>query len=165
MQLAAAGVVDMSCAACEKRQAQEQRQLSDCESRCKEINAKNQKLTIALAVMTTLVGKESLDFALGLSSTLDQISSRQVDSEPVELASAPSAVPSNDRKYNYSEPSLLDVSLLAALPPLTPSIRENDQWFVTDDDIWSDYSGMTYLPETGGLALGLLLLAKPNRKR
>ena len=165
MQLAAAGDVDMSCAACEKRQAQEQRQLSDCESRCKEINAKNQKLTIALAVMTTLVGKESLDFALGLSSTLDQISSRQVDSEPVELASAPSSAPSYDRKYNYSQPSLLKVSLFDSVPPLTPSIRENDQWFVTDDDMWSDYSGMTYLPETGGLALGLLLLAKPNRKR
>ena len=155
----------MSCPDWYKRQAQEQRQLSDCEGRCKEINAKNQKLTIALAVMTTLVGKESLDFALGLSSTLDQISTRQVDSEPVELASAPSSVPSYGRKYNYTEPSLLEVSLFGSVPPLTPSVRENDQWFVADDDIWSDYSGMTYLPETGGLALGLLLLAKPNRKR
>ena len=155
----------MSCPACEKRQAQEQRQLSDCEGRCKEINAKNQKLTIALAVMTTLVGKESLDFALGLSSTLDQISSRQVDSEPVELASAPSLVPSYGRKYKYTEPSLLEVSLFGSVPALTPSLYENEEWFVTDDDMWSDHIGMTYLPETGSLALGLLLLAKPNRKR
>ena len=63
----------MTCAACEKRQAQEQRQLSDCEGRCKEMGIKNQRLSLALAVVGTLVGKESLDFALGLSSTLGQL--------------------------------------------------------------------------------------------
>ena len=69
----------MTCAACEKRQAQEQRQLSDCESRCKEMSIKNQRLSLALAVVGTLVGKESLDFALGLSSTLGQIAAVTTD--------------------------------------------------------------------------------------
>ena len=63
----------MTCAACEKRQAEELKQLSDCEGRCKEISAKNQRLTLALTVVSTLAGKESLDFALGLSTTVGSI--------------------------------------------------------------------------------------------
>tara|TARA_R100001591_G_scaffold62129_1_gene71598 strand:+ start:1106 stop:1711 length:606 start_codon:yes stop_codon:yes gene_type:complete len=63
----------MSCPECQKRQAEEQKQLSDCESRCKEISAKNQRLTLALTVVSTLAGKESLDFALGLSTTIGSV--------------------------------------------------------------------------------------------
>ncbi len=55
----------MTCPACEKRQAEELQKLSDCEGRCKEISAKNQRLTLALTVVSTLAGKESMDFALG----------------------------------------------------------------------------------------------------
>tara|TARA_R100001440_G_scaffold58279_1_gene78099 strand:- start:877 stop:1482 length:606 start_codon:yes stop_codon:yes gene_type:complete len=63
----------MTCPACEKRQAEELKQLSDCEGRCKEISAKNQRLTLALTVVSTLAGKESLDFALGLSTTIGSV--------------------------------------------------------------------------------------------
>lgn len=65
----------MSCPECQKRQVEEQKQLSDCESRCKEINAKNQRLTLALTVVSTLAGKETLDYALGLSSSIGAITS------------------------------------------------------------------------------------------
>lgn len=64
---------EVSCPKCEERQAEESQKLSDCESRCKEINAKNQRLTLALTVVATLAGKESLDFALGLSTTIGSI--------------------------------------------------------------------------------------------
>lgn len=63
----------MTCPECQKRQAEEKKQLSDCESRCKEISAKNQRLTLALTVVSTLAGKESLDFALGLSTTIGSV--------------------------------------------------------------------------------------------
>ncbi len=63
----------MTCPACEKRQAEELQKLSDCEGRCKEISAKNQRLTLALTVVSTLAGKESLDFALGLSTTIGSV--------------------------------------------------------------------------------------------
>tara|TARA_A200000159_G_scaffold153014_1_gene164519 strand:+ start:3487 stop:4092 length:606 start_codon:yes stop_codon:yes gene_type:complete len=63
----------MTCPVCEKRQAEELKQLSDCEGRCKEISAKNQRLTLALTVVSTLAGKESLDFALGLSTTIGSV--------------------------------------------------------------------------------------------
>ena len=65
----------MSCPECQKRQVEEQKQLADCEGRCKEINAKNQRLTLALTVVSTLAGKETLDYALGLSSSLGAITS------------------------------------------------------------------------------------------
>tara|TARA_R100000406_G_scaffold79342_1_gene60344 strand:+ start:153 stop:758 length:606 start_codon:yes stop_codon:yes gene_type:complete len=65
----------MTCPACEKRQAEELQKLSDCEGRCKEISVKNQRLTLALTVVSTLAGKETLDYALGLSSSLGAITS------------------------------------------------------------------------------------------
>ena len=72
----------MPCELCEKRQAEELQKLSDCEGRCKEISAKNQRLTLALTVVSTLVGKESLDFALGLSTTIGSIAAVTSDGVP-----------------------------------------------------------------------------------
>ena len=72
----------MPCELCEKRQAEELQKLSDCEGRCKEISAKNQRLTLALTVVSTLVGKESLDFALGLSTTIGSIAAATSDGVP-----------------------------------------------------------------------------------
>ena len=69
----------MTCPDCDRRHAQEQKQLSDCEGRCKEMSVKNQRLAIALAVVATLAGKESLDYALGLSSTLEGLSSANAE--------------------------------------------------------------------------------------
>lgn len=160
-------LLSMSCPACEKRQAQEQRQLSDCESRCKEINAKNQKLTIALAVMTTLVGKESLDFALGLSSTLDQLSSNVVEAEtpPVQVASAFPGSPSSRPRYMTTDDSVLTASLFGNLPPLTPSLSEVPASFSMSDEIWYEDTSMSFIPQTSGLLLGFFLLTWQNRKR
>ena len=103
----------MTCAACEKRQAQEQRQLSDCESRCKEMSIKNQRLSLALAVVGTLVGKESLDFALGLSSTLGQIAAttdNTMDIAGVEVTVSQGQRPTGGRSSSASRSLLLACS-------------------------------------------------------
>ena len=160
-------LLSMSCPACEKRQAQEQRQLSDCESRCKEINAKNQKLTIALAVMTTLVGKESLDFALGLSSTLDQLSSNVVEAEtpPIQVTSASPSLPRKQSSYDSPSESLLTVSLFDYVPPLTPRLVSMPESYLMGDEMWHEETGMSVIPQTSGLLLGFFLLTRQNRKR
>jgi hypothetical protein len=48
------------------------------------MNLKNKRLTLALAVLGTLVGKETLDYALGLSSTLGGLAALRQESTPTE---------------------------------------------------------------------------------
>lgn len=56
------------CPVCKKRQEEERKQLGDCEGKRVRLEAKNQKLTLVLAVVGTLVGKETLDQALALAN-------------------------------------------------------------------------------------------------
>lgn len=60
------------CPVCAKRQADERKQLADCEQRCKQGEAKSQRLSIVLAVVATLVAKETLDQAIGIADRVDQ---------------------------------------------------------------------------------------------
>ena len=117
----------MTCPTCEKRHAQEQRQLADCESRCPEMNLKNKRLTLALAVLGTLVGKETLDYALGLSSTLGGLAALQQESTPTEpeVEVVMEEVEEDKLSVRPTRSTLeeRDFDIFAALPPLLPSIH------------------------------------------
>jgi hypothetical protein len=162
----------MTCAACEKRQAQEQRQLSDCEGRCKEMSVKNQRLSLALAVVGTLVGKESLDFALGLSSTLGQIAAVTTD-DTMDIAGVEVVVSQGqetDRGGWRSSP----VSSVAAsdplfpeLPALTPMLGFPERWNSVEiamPGFEAPLSGVA-VPTTGLGLLFLVAAVKPRRRR
>jgi hypothetical protein len=159
----------MTCAACEKRQAQEQRQLSDCESRCKEMSIKNQRLSLALAVVGTLVGKESLDFALGLSSTLGEIAATTTDNT-MDIAGGRVAVTQGNGtdRGGWRSSSASSVAapsmLFADLPALTPMFMEQDV-FVFDDPMMFDLfidQNASIVPASG---IGLLGIAGFSRSR
>ena len=159
----------MTCAACEKRQAQEQRQLSDCESRCKEMSIKNQRLSLALAVVGTLVGKESLDFALGLSSTLGQIAAITTD-DTMDIAGVEVVVSQGqgtDRGGWRSSPASSVAApsvLFADLPALTPMLMEPDS-FAFGESLEFDFfteQRASIVPASG---LGLLGIAGFSRSR
>lgn len=160
----------MSCPACEKRQAQEQRQLLDCEGRCKEMAAKNQRLSLALAVVGTLVGKESLDFALGLSTTLGPVAAATSDpapsfeSESVVVAQAAPTKP----KPKTSEPDFSSYEVLFPdLPALTPALTMPEyQWDETvfDLDLYAGDTN-TFIPESGALLLFGLTAVRPRRRK
>lgn len=155
----------MSCPACEKRQAQEARQLSDCESKCREMSKKNQRLTLALTVMATLLGKESLDLALGLSSSLDAFTSEASQLGPDTELAAVTAPDQEARSWNSSGSSLIELPLFPYLPALTPELGKS--FFPNpsqDQDIWS---GETYsfVPQSSGLALMFLAFGFGSRKR
>jgi hypothetical protein len=117
----------MTCPTCEKRHAQEQRQLADCESRCSEMNLKNKRLTLALAVLGTLVGKETLDYALGLSSTLGGLAALRQESTPTEpeVEVVMEEVEENKISVRPTRSTLRsrDSDIFAALPPLLPRIH------------------------------------------
>lgn len=118
----------MTCPACEKRHAQEQRQLADCESRCSEMNLKNKRLTLALAVLGTLVGKETLDYALGLSSTLGGLAALRQESTPTEPEVEVVMEELEEDKLSVRPTRTTleagDFDIFAALPALLPPIHE-----------------------------------------
>ena len=77
----------MSCPVCEKRT---QQGLADCEKQREKLQANNQRLTIVLTVLGTLVGKEMFDYAVGLSESVEQVIS-QAETEqgsPAGIASS-----------------------------------------------------------------------------
>ena len=117
----------MTCPTCEKRHAQEQRQLADCESRCSDMNLKNKRLTLALAVLGTLVGKETLDYALGLSSTLGGLAALRQESTPTESEVEVVMEEVEEDKLSVrptrSTLKARDFDIFASLPPLLPSIH------------------------------------------
>ena len=157
----------MTCAACEKRQAQEQRQLSDCESRCKEMSIKNQRLSLALAVVGTLVGKESLDFALGLSSTLGQIAAvttdDTMDTAGVEVAVSQGQGTDRGLEEQSSLLGRCPSLLFADLPALTPMLMEPDPFRLAslEFDFFTEQRA-SIVPARG---LGLLGIAGFSRSR
>lgn len=162
----------MTCAACEKRQAQEQRQLSDCESRCKEMSIKNQRLSLALAVVGTLVGKESLDFALGLSSTLGQIAAVTTDDtmDFAEVEVTVSQGQETDRGgwRSSSASSVAAPSLLFAdLPALTPMLMEADSFSFDDPMVFDFFTEQraSIVPASGIGVLGIAGLSRSRRRK
>ena len=56
----------MSCPECNKRASEEKKALLDCKGNCEKLNTKAQRLSLVVAVLGTVLGKETLDMALGL---------------------------------------------------------------------------------------------------
>ena len=161
----------VQCPDCAKRQAQEKRDLSDCESRCQEMQAKNQRLTLALTVLATLLGKESLDFALGLSSTIEQIAqAEEVESMQGDVAYVPSPQPSKTeiRHSNQDFASTANTVLFPELPALLPMHWDNTAMFQQQEATFASFfqEDFMFIPETG---LGVLFISTlaltPSRKR
>ena len=159
----------MTCPECDRRHAQEQKKLSDCEGRCKEMSVKNQRLSIALAVLATLVGKESLDFALGLSSTLEAFSFRSPESEeasPTILSGSPdesmrTPAPSIRSSYISADESVL----FSDVPPIMPLLY--DQEILTGyglSPIFFSDPDQIFVP-TSGMILLAGLSTYPRRRR
>lgn len=151
------------CPVCQKRQADERKQLEECNSRCKESQAKNQRLSIVLAVVGTLVGKETLDRALGLADLVGDASvvSAAEASTPAEVAFLP--VENNaSRPWNSNPPTPLVSSnvLFANVPPLLTNLTMQPTQPVIDYFQLQD----TIVP--GSAPFSLFYYAfKPSRKR
>ena len=153
----------MTCPECERRQAQEPKQLSECEGRCKEMSVKNQRLSIALAVVATLAGKESLDYALGLSSTLEGLSSASPESSRSETSSIALSPPDNSHRTPRGSTGSSYISggenvLFSYLPPILPSLYEPEVLTGYDSSsIFLSDSEQIFVPTSG-----MLLLAGPS---
>ena len=161
----------MTCPECDRRHAQELKQLSDCEGRCKEMSVKNQRLSIALAVVATLAGKESLDYALGLSSTLEGLSSATPESPRAEPSSIVSAPPDNSLRTPTGSTRSSYISggenvLFSNVPPILPSLYEPEILTGYDSSpIFFSDPDQIFVPTSGMLLLaGLSTFPRRRRK-
>lgn len=128
-----------------------QQGFADCEKQREKLQANNQRLTIVLTVLGTLVGKEMFDYAVGISESVEQVIS-QAETEQ----RSPTGFASSVRPPREGSEILLvagsRTSLFSNVPPLTPYLQLDNQ---VDPIV---------LPEVGPMMmLGLLL--QPPRKR
>lgn len=63
----------MSCPECERRQKEEKKSLEDCNSSLEAMKVKCHRLSLALAVVSAVAGKEALDMAFSLSDSVAAI--------------------------------------------------------------------------------------------
>ena len=158
----------MPCELCEKRLLEEKKSLSECKGKCEELNKKAHSLSLVVAVLSTLVGKETLDMALGLSSTIDQIA--VADPKPTE-ATPPTITayyPDQPHKYRdvrrsapFATPEI-DL-LFADLPPLLIDLGYQHEEIMYEPMYLSDNYEYV-LPEAGIFPL-MGLAAIPRRRR
>jgi hypothetical protein len=72
----------VTCEKCQKREQDEKKALSDCESQKKELQTKMTRLTVAAAVGGTLVGREVLQEAADLMGSLtDLVGLKVIDND------------------------------------------------------------------------------------
>lgn len=64
----------MPCELCQKREAEERRALADCKQQTEQLSLKAQRLSLSVAVLGTLAGREAVDYALGISNNITQLS-------------------------------------------------------------------------------------------
>ena len=139
----------MGCPVCEKRT---QQGFADCEKQREKLQANNQRLTIVLTVLGTLVGKEVFDYAVGISESVEQVIS-QAETQP----RSPTGFASSVRPPRDGEEILLVAGssspLFSNVPPLTPYLQFND----SIDPI--------VLPEVGPMMMLGLLLQSPRKRK
>ena len=96
----------MSCPECNRRASEEKKALLDCKGNCEKLNTKAQRLSLVVAVLGTVLGKETLDMALGLESTLNQLAAKTEDTGASLAYSPPVIVPPSSPKapFEWTEP-------------------------------------------------------------
>lgn len=157
----------MTCPKCEKREKESEKCLSDCESRCKELETRSHRLQLVLVCMGTILGQEVLESAF---STADAVTSTGLVEAPVspdngDMGSGMAYTP-RSRQW-ASESSYGSSVLFSDLPPLTTWWIDGEPDWSKDDlhvDDWG-YSSRV-VPNPGVMSLGIFwLLTKKGRNR
>ena len=138
----------MDCPVCRKRIEQG---FASCEQQKEQLQAKNQRLVLALVVLATLAGREAVDYAFGLSEAVEQVISQKETEQR-----SPAGFASSVRPSAQGREILLvggrNAPLFPHLPPLTPSLVQHDP------------VGEIVVPDPAAMMLFGLLLT-PSRKR
>ena len=141
----------MTCEKCAAREKTETRERESCQQERKRLDVQSKRLTIMLTVLSTIVGKEALDEAMGIFNTVGEV---------VQVADAGGSDP-----VTYASTTPDNLTLLT-------SLTFPDGWNPMPNSYLPGYQApdmalfqeTTLLPESPSLFLALLAL-QPNRKR
>ena len=141
----------MVCDKCAAREKAESQERATCQQERKRLDVQSKRLTIMLTVLSTLVGKEVLDEAMGIFNTVGEVT---------QVAAAEPPAPSG---FDGSRSE--DMTLLT-------SMTFPDGWEPMPNSYLPGYEApdlslaveAALLPESPSLFLALLAL-QPNRKR
>ncbi len=156
----------MECPVCEKRIKQG---FADCEQQKEQLQAKNQRLVLALTVLGTLAGREAVDYAIGLSESVEQVISKAEVEPPRPTSPAsgvwgggPTTVASSNAVDGFG-------SILSYVPPLTPALFEPDPFQVAADFAPSFMAGLDspglIVPDASPMMLFGLALQPPRKRK
>ena len=123
----------MTCPKCEQRAKDERQALSQCEKQQQQAAKVNQRMAIAVAVLSTLIGKEAFDRFTQVTEVVNTLQVGEADTDDDELIYPTIAVSTPQApkpRLNTSMPDLgftVSRSLLtdipgSILPPFKPEI-------------------------------------------
>ena len=157
----------MTCPKCEKREKESEKCLSDCESRCKQLEARSHRLQLVLTCLGTVLGQEVLESAF---STSDVVSS-------TGLVEAPVSPPGLDKGSGMD--STLQGTTTASERPYGENVLFSNvpvltTWWMDVEPDWAkpDFDGNDWgyssrvIPNPGVMSFGIFwLLTKKGRNR
>jgi hypothetical protein len=123
----------MTCPECEQRAKEERQALSQCEERQQQAAKVNQRMAIAVAVLSTLIGKEAFDRFTQVTEVVNtlQVGDASTDKDQLiysTIAASPSQAPKPrlsssmpDLGFTLSRSVLTDIPG-SILPPFEPEI-------------------------------------------
>ena len=153
----------MTCQACERRAAQDQKAGAECKQEVKRLESQSQKMSILIAVLGTLIGQEAFDRAFTILGAVDTLAA--VEQEPEEYATQQATQAGYKQHHTQHKYIRHSGTLLADIPPLLPTLGQVEPIYDFGIEPW-EYSETLMLPSLGsGTALAGGLFLMPSRKR
>ncbi len=90
----------MTCPKCEKREKESEKCLSDCESRCKQLEARSHRLQLVLTCLGTVLGQEVLESAFSIADVVSSTELVEAPVSPFSLYEGSGMVFRSPRDYN-----------------------------------------------------------------
>ena len=153
----------MTCQACERRAAQDQKAGAECKQEVKRLESQSQRMAILLAILGTLIGQEAFERAFAVMGAVETLAT--VEQEPEQYATHQATQAGNKQHHTQHKYIRHSGTLLADVPPLLPTLGQVETNYDFGIEPW-EYSETLMLPSLGsGTALAAGLFLMPSRKR
>ena len=161
----------MTCPKCEQRAKDERQALSQCEKQQQQATTVNQRMGIAIAVLSTLIGKEAFDRFTQVTDVVNTLQVGQAEepdrslSDQTVIASTPKAPKTQastsraDLGFTVSRSILADIPG-SILPPFEPRVLSPvfTAGFLTDPPD-------RFVPFAGPMLLFGLAMVRPRKRK
>ena len=153
----------MTCQACERRAAQDQKAGAECKQEVKRLESHSKRMSILVAILGTLIGQEAFERALAVMGAVETLAA--VEKEPEQYATHQATQAGYKQHHTQHKYIRHSGTLLADIPPLLPTLGQVEPIYDFGIEPW-EYSETLMLPSLGsGTALAAGLFLMPSRKR